>query len=78
MRSVLPLLLMMTAHGALVAAAEAPQTQPSRRLTLDLDKAVALSLPKVARDLVPQTFRTPDGREGWICLLYTSPSPRDS
>ncbi|MFL6333006.1 MAG: PQQ-binding-like beta-propeller repeat protein, partial [Pyrinomonadaceae bacterium] len=44
--------------------AETPQT-----VRIDLSKAVKVSLPKPAHDLQPASFRTDDGREGWVVRI---------
>src|SRR5215213_8420009 len=45
-------------------AAEAPK--PVR---IDLSKAVNVSLPKTGGDLQPASFKTDDGREGWVVRI---------
>src|SRR5438128_475646 len=36
------------------------------QVKIDLDKAVVCSLPKANGDLKPVSFKTPDGKEGWV------------
>ena len=44
--------------------AEAPKS-----VSIDLSKAIKVSLPKPAQDLQPASFRTDDGREGWVVRI---------
>ncbi|MBI2923538.1 MAG: PQQ-binding-like beta-propeller repeat protein [Planctomycetes bacterium] len=42
---------------------------PPMSVELDLDKAVAVDLPKLEGTLKPASFRTSDGREGWAVQI---------
>ena len=71
-----PILAVATALAVAVARAQdpsppatAPSTQPAKELTIELDKATPLDWPEVKEDLKPVSFKTPDGREGWVMRL---------
>jgi Ca-activated chloride channel family protein len=42
--------------------------QPLHKVEIDLDQAVAIALPDLD-PLKPTTFRTPDGKEGWVVRI---------
>lgn len=42
---------------------------PPRQVRIDFDKAVSVSLPKVKGDLQCASFRTVDGRSGWVLQI---------
>src|SRR6266404_3680549 len=41
----------------------------ARQLKIDLDRAVAVEVPAVQKDLVAATFKLPYGREAWVVRL---------
>jgi Ca-activated chloride channel homolog len=41
----------------------------SKSIKIDLDKAVAVTLPTLKQDLQPVTFKTSDGKSGWVVRL---------
>ena len=41
----------------------------AKQVKIDLDRAVAVSLPKMPRDLKPVAFKTSDGKEGWALRI---------
>jgi Ca-activated chloride channel homolog len=60
--------------GARAAAAVAPKgprtvAEVPKPVNIDLSKAVKVSLPKPGQDLQPASFRTADGREGWVVRI---------
>ncbi|HEX8147031.1 MAG TPA: PQQ-binding-like beta-propeller repeat protein [Pyrinomonadaceae bacterium] len=61
--------------GAQVAAAAGPPGEPPKAadapkpVSIDLSKAVKVSLPRPGQDLQPADFKTADGREGWVVRI---------
>ena len=43
--------------------------KPGRELKIELDKARAVDVPPVQKDLTPTTFKLPDQRQGWVVRL---------
>ncbi len=56
---------MTTSRGM---AGDAPSTQPAV-LALDLNRAVSVSMPEAKKELSPEAFKTPDGRDGWVVRI---------
>lgn len=57
-----------------VAKAGPPQETPQaadapKPVNIDLSKAVKVSLPRPPQDLEPASFKTDDGREGWVVRI---------
>src|ERR1044072_2065798 len=58
--------------GAQAGATVSPQREPKQSaetpkpVNIDLGKAVKVSLPKPGQDLQPASFKTTDGKEGWV------------
>jgi Ca-activated chloride channel family protein len=51
-------------------ARPAPVSEPdARQIQLDLDKAAAFNLPDAKNDLTAVSFKTPDGKEGWMMRI---------
>ena len=50
-----------------------PATQPANRpvpeIKIDMDKAVAVELPAIPEALKPASFKTRDGRSGWVLKI---------
>lgn len=63
------------AGGAQVAATTNPPKEPlkvaeaPKPVRIDLSKAVKVSLPKTGDNLEPVSFKTDDGREGWVVRI---------
>ena len=61
--------------GAQAGATASPQREPKQSaetpkpVNIDLGKAVKVSLPKPGQDLQPASFKTTDGREGWVVRI---------
>jgi Ca-activated chloride channel family protein len=59
----------------LLAGAQKGQTKPTpaptarKEIQIDLDKAVAVTLPQAGAGLRPVSFTTPDGKQGWAVHL---------
>ncbi len=52
------------------APATQPGTQPAAvQVKIDLNKAVALTMPKIDKDLTAEPFATPDGKSGWAIRI---------
>ena len=47
----------------------APSTQPRMKISLDLDKALNVAMPKIEKDLTATDFKTPDGKGGWAIRI---------
>jgi hypothetical protein len=60
-------------RGPAGVAIAAPEHDPGsgsvKRVTIDLDKALAVKLPEVHGQLKPGSFQTPDGRTGWVISI---------
>src|SRR5437867_2029779 len=50
------------------AKAAAPSTQPVA-VRIDMDRAIALSMPQMAEDLKPVSFKTPHGKDAWALRI---------
>ena len=61
--------------GGLWAASESQpangkdQSPPAKNLKINLDKAISVQLPELARNLKPAVFRTSDGKDGWVIRI---------
>jgi Ca-activated chloride channel homolog len=61
--------------GTQAAAKAVPQKEPQKvadapkPVRIDLSKAVTVSLPKTGDDMRPASFKTADGREGWVVRI---------
>jgi Ca-activated chloride channel family protein len=51
------------------APATQPTTQPVKKIEINLDKAVAIDMPKVDAELSATEFKTADGRSGWALRI---------
>ncbi|MBV9924044.1 MAG: PQQ-binding-like beta-propeller repeat protein [Acidobacteria bacterium] len=59
-----------TVAQQLGAAKETPKASDAPKpVQIDLGKAVKVSLPKTGEDLRPVSFKTNDGREGWVVRI---------
>src|SRR5215510_6766168 len=48
----------------------ATDSQPdAKQIQIDLDKAMACNLPRVRKNLTPVSFKTPDGKQGWVMRI---------
>ena len=55
---------------AVLAALLAPVPPlPAAPLQIDLDRALAVTLPRIERHLAPRAYATPDGRSGWVVSI---------
>src|SRR5262245_17511607 len=41
----------------------------AKQIQIDLDKATACNLPRVRKNLTPVSFKTPDGKQGWVMRI---------
>jgi outer membrane protein assembly factor BamB len=41
----------------------------AKQVQIDLDKATALNLPRIRKSLTPVSFKTPDGKQGWVMRI---------
>lgn len=57
-----------TQHKKHVNAAKTAVAKPIR-IKIDLDKSMALTLPEVKAELKPASFKTSDGKEGWVVRI---------
>ena len=46
-----------------------PQEVAAKQLKIDLGKSVKVKLPEPEDELKPATFRTPDGKKGWVVRI---------
>ena len=44
-------------------------TLDTKQIQIDLDKATALNLPRIGKSLTPASFKTPDGKQGWVMRI---------